>query len=58
MGAVPDVTAEYFAPLSAHVVLVAPDAASPAARAAHDRLAAAGFGDIRVLLGGAAAVAA
>jgi MinD-like ATPase involved in chromosome partitioning or flagellar assembly len=58
MGAVPDVAAEYFGPLSAPTVLVVSDPAAPAVRAARDRLTAAGFGDIRVLIGGAAAVAA
>jgi uncharacterized protein involved in exopolysaccharide biosynthesis/Mrp family chromosome partitioning ATPase len=58
MGAVPDVPPEYFAALSARAVLVAPDASMPAARAARDRLVSAGFADVSLLLGGAAAAAA
>ena len=51
----PDVAAERFTPLSARAVLVAPTPAAPAARAARERLMAAGFADVSVLLGGAEA---
>jgi hypothetical protein len=37
---------------------VTPDAASPAARSARERLTAAGFADVSLLLGGANAAAA
>jgi hypothetical protein len=41
-----------------HAVLVAPDAAGAAARSARERLTAAGFADVSLLLGGAEAAAA
>jgi hypothetical protein len=49
---------ERLVPLSARAVLVAPDAASPAARSARERLLAAGFPDVSLALGGADAAAA
>ena len=58
LGAVTDMAAEHFAVLSARAVLVTSDAVSPAARATRERLMAAGFGDISVLLGGAEVAAA
>jgi uncharacterized protein involved in exopolysaccharide biosynthesis/Mrp family chromosome partitioning ATPase len=58
IGAVQEVAAEYLAPLSGRAVLVAPDATGAASRAARDRLTAAGFADVSVLLGGAAVAAA
>jgi polysaccharide biosynthesis transport protein len=57
LGAVSDIAAAV-APLSARAVLVTPDAASPAARSARERLTAAGFADVSLLLGGANAAAA
>jgi Mrp family chromosome partitioning ATPase len=57
-GAVSDAAVERLAPLSARAVLVAPDAASPAARSARERLIAAGFPDVSLALGGADAAAA
>jgi len=58
LGAITDMAAEPFAALSARGVLVTPDAASPAARATRERLVAAGFGEVSVLLGGAEVAAA
>jgi uncharacterized protein involved in exopolysaccharide biosynthesis/Mrp family chromosome partitioning ATPase len=57
-GAVTELAAERLAPLAARAVLVAPDAASPAARSARERLIAAGFPDVSLALGGADAAAA
>lgn len=50
-GAVPEAAVENFASLGARAVLVAPDAASPAARSARERLLAAGFPDVSLTLG-------
>jgi uncharacterized protein involved in exopolysaccharide biosynthesis len=50
-GAVPEIAAERLPPLAARAVLVAPDAASPAARSARERLLAAGFPDVSLTLG-------
>jgi MinD-like ATPase involved in chromosome partitioning or flagellar assembly len=58
MGAVPEAAPEYVAALAARAVLVTPDAGSAAARSAHARLAAAGFGEVSVLLGVPEAAAA
>jgi uncharacterized protein involved in exopolysaccharide biosynthesis/Mrp family chromosome partitioning ATPase len=58
LGAVTDLAAEHAAALSGRGVLVTPDVASPAARTACERLMAAGFGDMGVLLGGAEVAAA
>ncbi len=58
IGAAPEVPVEHFAPLAARAVLVAADAANPATQAARERLAAAGFADVMLLIGGAQAVAA
>ncbi len=57
-GSAADVAVERFAPLAQHAVLVTPDPANPATRAARDRLAMAGVADVAVLAGGAEAVAA
>ena len=58
VGAVTEVAPEYFTPLAARAVLVAPDAAALAGRSARDRLVSAGFGDVSVLVGRAEAAAA
>jgi Mrp family chromosome partitioning ATPase len=50
-GAVPEIAAERLVPLAARAVLVTPDAASPAARSARERLLAAGFPDVSLALG-------
>jgi uncharacterized protein involved in exopolysaccharide biosynthesis len=50
-GAVPEIAAERLPPLAARGVLVASDAASPAARSARERLLAAGFPDVSLTLG-------
>jgi Mrp family chromosome partitioning ATPase len=57
LGAVPEM-APGLMPIATHAVLVAPDAAGAAARSARERLAAAGFADVSLLLGGAEAAAA
>ena len=57
-GAVPEIAAERIAPLATRAVLVAPDAASPAARSARERLMAAGIPDVSLTRGAADAVAA
>jgi Mrp family chromosome partitioning ATPase len=54
-GAIGDVATP---PLASHAMLIAPEMSSVAARSAHDRLAAAGFADVNVVLGGAEAAAA
>jgi len=58
IGAAPEVPVEHFAALATRAVLVAADAANPATTAARDRLVAAGFADVTLLLGGVRAVAA
>jgi uncharacterized protein involved in exopolysaccharide biosynthesis/Mrp family chromosome partitioning ATPase len=58
IGAAPEVPVEHFASLAARAVLVAADPANPATHAARERLAAAGFADVMLLIGGAQAVAA
>ncbi len=58
VGAASDIAVERFAPLATQAVLVAGDPASPATRAARDRMMMAGFGEVAVLAGGAQAVAA
>ena len=58
VGAVPEIAAERLTPLAARAVLVAPDAASSAARSARERLLAAGFPDVTLALGAADVVAA
>jgi succinoglycan biosynthesis transport protein ExoP len=58
MGSVSDVAPEYFTPLATRAVLVASDINAPGSRAARDRMAAAGFGDVSVLIGGAEVAAA
>ncbi len=58
IGAAPEVSVEYFAPLAPRAVLVAADPAAAATRAARERLLAAGFADVTVVAGGARAVAA
>jgi uncharacterized protein involved in exopolysaccharide biosynthesis/Mrp family chromosome partitioning ATPase len=57
-GAVPEIAAERLAPLAVRAVLVSPDAASPAARSARERLLAAGFPDVSLALGAAGVAAA
>jgi hypothetical protein len=57
-GAASDVAVERFAPLAAQAVLVTGDPASPATRAARERLMTAGFGEVAVLAGGAQVAAA
>jgi uncharacterized protein involved in exopolysaccharide biosynthesis/Mrp family chromosome partitioning ATPase len=57
IGAVPELATERLAPLAACAVLVTPDAASPAARSARERLLAAGVADVG-LTPGAPSVAA
>lgn len=58
VGAVPEIAAERFSPLATRAVLVASDAASPAARSARERLLAAGFPDVSLAHGAADVVAA
>jgi uncharacterized protein involved in exopolysaccharide biosynthesis/Mrp family chromosome partitioning ATPase len=58
VGAVPELAAERIAPLASRAVLVAPDAASPAARSARERLLAAGLADVSVTPGAPNVVAA
>jgi uncharacterized protein involved in exopolysaccharide biosynthesis/Mrp family chromosome partitioning ATPase len=50
-GSVPDVAIENFAPLSQRMVLVASDPSEPATRAARERLAMAGAGEVTLLAG-------
>jgi Mrp family chromosome partitioning ATPase len=57
-GAVPEVAIERLAPLAQRMVLVAADPADAATRAARERLAMAGRGDITLLAGAAQAAAA
>jgi uncharacterized protein involved in exopolysaccharide biosynthesis/Mrp family chromosome partitioning ATPase len=57
-GAVPEVAIERLAPLVQRMVLVAADPADAATRAARERLAMAGRGDITLLAGAAQAAAA
>jgi MinD-like ATPase involved in chromosome partitioning or flagellar assembly len=57
-GAAQEAPAERIFRLARRAVLVASDAASPMTRAARERLAAAGFGDIALLHGAASASAA
>jgi len=54
-GAIGDVAVS---PLASHAMLIAPEMNSVAARGARDRLAAAGFADVNLVLGGAEAAAA
>ena len=58
IGAASDVALERFAPLAPHAVLVTADPASAATRMAREHVAAAGFGEVSVLVGGAQVVAA
>jgi succinoglycan biosynthesis transport protein ExoP len=58
MGSVPDVTVERFASLPQKTVLVASDPNEQAARAAHQRLAMSGFGDVTLLAGASQQAAA
>jgi Mrp family chromosome partitioning ATPase/capsule polysaccharide export protein KpsE/RkpR len=58
VGAVPELAAERIAPIASRAVLVAPDAASPAARSARERLLAAGLADVSVTPGAPNVVAA
>jgi Mrp family chromosome partitioning ATPase len=58
VGAVPELAAERIAPIAGRAVLVAPDAASPAARSARERLLAAGIADVSVTPGAPNVVAA
>jgi tyrosine-protein kinase Etk/Wzc len=58
VGSAADAMVERFVSLSPRAVLVAADPANPATRAARERLLAAGFADVMVLVGGAQAAAA
>jgi len=58
IGSAADVAVERFVPLAARAVLVASDPASPATRAARERLMLAGFADVTLLAGIAQAAAA
>jgi len=58
MGSVPDVMIERFAALAQKTVLVASDPNEPATKAARERLAMAGFGDVSLLAGATQAAAA
>ena len=57
-GAAPDAAVERFAAFSPRAVLVTSDANVAATRATRERLAAAGFGDVMLLRGGAGRAAA
>jgi uncharacterized protein involved in exopolysaccharide biosynthesis len=57
-GSASDPAIDRFAPLAQRAVLVAADPADPAARAAHERMAMAGFGEVSVVTGANQAVAA
>lgn len=57
-GAVPELAAERLAQFAARAVLVTPDAASPAARSARERLLAAGVRDVSLTPGAPNVVAA
>jgi uncharacterized protein involved in exopolysaccharide biosynthesis/Mrp family chromosome partitioning ATPase len=57
-GSVPEIAVERIAPLATRAVLVTPDAASPAARSARERLMATGMPDVSLTRGAADAVAA
>jgi Mrp family chromosome partitioning ATPase len=58
VGSAADIAVERFAPLAQRAVLVAADPASPATRAARERLMIAGFADVMLLAGGAQQAAA
>ncbi len=58
LGSAADTAIERFAPLCSRLVLVTDDASRPSTRAVRERLRAAGFGEISVLVGGAEVVAA
>ena len=58
IGAATEIAIERFAPLAPRAVLVTADPASAATRTAREHMAAAGFGEVSVLVGGAEAVAA
>ena len=58
IGAATEIELPRFAPLAPRAVLVTADPASVATRAAQEHMAAAGFGEVSVLVGGAEAVAA
>jgi uncharacterized protein involved in exopolysaccharide biosynthesis/Mrp family chromosome partitioning ATPase len=57
-GSVADMPVECFAPFAPRAVLVAADPASPATRAARERMMAAGFGEVTLLPGAPQAAAA
>ena len=57
-GSAADVAVERFAPLAQRAVLVAADIASPATRAARERLMMAGFADVSLLAGAGQTAAA
>jgi Mrp family chromosome partitioning ATPase len=57
-GAATDIALENFAVLAPRAVLVAGDPANPATRSVRDRLVAAGFADVSLLMGAAQTVAA
>ena len=58
IGAATEIELPRFAPLAPRAVLVTADPASVATRTAQEHMAAAGFGEVSVLVGGAEAVAA
>jgi uncharacterized protein involved in exopolysaccharide biosynthesis/Mrp family chromosome partitioning ATPase len=58
VGSAADVAVERFAPLATRAVLVAADPATPATRAARERLMMAGFADVMILASSAQSVAA
>ncbi|MDI3471656.1 MAG: lipopolysaccharide biosynthesis [Pseudolabrys sp.] len=57
-GAIAETAPEHIAALTGCAVLVTGDAANAGARSARERMAAAGFGEVAVLVGGAAMAAA
>jgi hypothetical protein len=57
-GAIAETSPEHIATLAGCAVLVTDDAASAGAHSARERMAAAGFGEVAVLAGGAAMAAA
>lgn len=58
IGAASEIELQRFAPLAPRAVLVTADPDSAATHAAQEHMAAAGFGEVSVLIGGAEAVAA
>jgi hypothetical protein len=58
LGAVAEAPVQRFAPLSPYAALVVADATGVAAKSARERLAAAGFGEVGLLVSGVRAAAA